>query len=125
VVFEPGLQTMTGARALQYVRIRAPDSDFGRIRRQQEIMSALASRVQDPARALRTGRALFACPGAQTDVSPADAVSLAALAGTGGDARFDLLDESLVTPTVMPSGAQVLMPRWDRIRPAVASILGG
>ena len=125
IEFEPGLQMMSGSRALQYVRTRSPDSDFGRIRRQHEVMTALATRLHEPGPALRIGRAVFGCPGARSDVSVADAVWLAALASTGGEPRFHLLDESLVTPSVLPSGAEVLLPRWDRIRPAVAEIFGG
>lgn len=125
LVFEPGLQVMSGSRALQYVRTRAPDSDFGRIRRQHEVMTAVAARMHEPGPALRIGRALSGCPGARSDVSVADALSLAALATIGGEPRFHLLDESLVTASVLPSGAEVLLPRWDLIRPAVAEIFGG
>jgi polyisoprenyl-teichoic acid--peptidoglycan teichoic acid transferase len=47
VFFEPGIQRMDGARALQYARIRHMDSDFQRARRQQEIMLAAARRIQE------------------------------------------------------------------------------
>ncbi len=46
VVFEPGPQRMNGARALIYARTRHPDSDFGRMHRQQQLMSAIGSRLR-------------------------------------------------------------------------------
>ena len=46
VVFEPGPQRMGGARALIYARTRHPDSDFGRMHRQQQVMAAIGSRLQ-------------------------------------------------------------------------------
>jgi LCP family protein required for cell wall assembly len=125
VVFDKGLQTMNGERALEYARTRAPDSDFGRIRRQQQVLGAIAERVHNPLAAARVGRAILAdCPDAGTEVSIADLALFGALGGSGAPPRFQLLDESTVTPVTLPSGAQVLQPRWDRIRPVVADLFG-
>lgn len=125
VVFEKGRQTMTGERALQYARTRAPDSDFGRIRRQQQVLAAIADRVHNPAVAANVARAAIArCPDAGTEVSLADVALFGGLGVMTGAPRFQLLDESTVTPVTLPSGAQVLQPRWDRIRPVVADIFG-
>lgn len=123
VVFEKGQQKIAGARALQYVRTRAADSDFGRIRRQQQVVGALAARLRDPMAAVQvSGVLLGRCAGAGTDLSPADLAALAAVGGSGGEPAFHMLGESMVSPTVLPSGAQVLMPRWERIRPLMAEI---
>jgi len=125
VVFDKGPQNMTGERALEYVRTRAPDSDFGRIRRQQQVLGAIAERVHNPVVAARVGRALIAkCPDVGTEVSLADLALFGALGANGGAPRFQLLDETTVTPVTLPSGAQVLEPRWDRIRPVVADLFG-
>lgn len=44
--FKPGPEHMTGERALYYSRFRdGPDGDFGRIRRQQQVMMAVANRL--------------------------------------------------------------------------------
>ena len=43
-----GCQTLDGADALGYVRVRKIDSDFGRIERQQEFLKALAAKVAEP-----------------------------------------------------------------------------
>lgn len=44
--FKPGWEHMTGERALYYARFRdGPDGDLGRIRRQQQVMLAVAQRA--------------------------------------------------------------------------------
>jgi anionic cell wall polymer biosynthesis LytR-Cps2A-Psr (LCP) family protein len=44
--FLPGPQQMDGATALMYSRIRHPDSDFERLRRQQAVVVAAIDRVR-------------------------------------------------------------------------------
>jgi len=46
VEFKPGPQTMDGERALIYSRIRHPDSDFERARRQQSVVVAIAQKLR-------------------------------------------------------------------------------
>lgn len=41
IVIEPGLQHMDGVHALRYARTRHQDSDYGRMRRQQQVLVAL------------------------------------------------------------------------------------
>lgn len=45
VHFLPGLQHMDGITALTYSRIRHPDSDFVRLRRQQAVLAGIADRL--------------------------------------------------------------------------------
>ncbi|NJM07473.1 LCP family protein [Candidatus Gracilibacteria bacterium] len=45
--FAAGEQTMDGATALMYSRIRHPDSDFERVRRQQSIIVAIGQKLRD------------------------------------------------------------------------------
>lgn len=125
IVFDSGRQTIDGARALQYVRTRAPDSDFGRIRRQQQVISAIIDRLHSPAVAVQIAHAVIArCPDSGTEVSLADIALFGAVGAASGAPRFQVLDESTVTPLTLPSGAQVLQPRWDRIRAVVADLFG-
>lgn len=44
--FLPGKQHMDGATALMYSRIRHPDSDYDRIKRQQQVLLAIGIRLQ-------------------------------------------------------------------------------
>jgi LCP family protein required for cell wall assembly len=45
--FLPGPQQMDGATALMYSRIRHPDSDFARMRRQQAVLVAVMARLRE------------------------------------------------------------------------------
>ncbi|HMO57035.1 MAG TPA: LCP family protein [Roseiflexaceae bacterium] len=47
VHFLAGPQEMDGARALQYARIRHPDSDFARMQRQQQVILAAGRRLRE------------------------------------------------------------------------------
>ncbi len=47
VRFAPGLQSMDGATALTYCRVRHPDDDFARHRRQQAVLLAIAARLRE------------------------------------------------------------------------------
>jgi anionic cell wall polymer biosynthesis LytR-Cps2A-Psr (LCP) family protein len=53
--FLPGSQQMDGATALMYSRIRHPDSDFERMRRQQAVVVATMARIreQNPMQSLK------------------------------------------------------------------------
>jgi LCP family protein required for cell wall assembly len=46
--FEPGVQHMDGERALQYARTRHGDDDYQRAERQQQVISALSSKLLNP-----------------------------------------------------------------------------
>jgi LCP family protein required for cell wall assembly len=47
VRFAPGPQPMDGATALTYCRVRHPDDDFARHRRQQAVLLAIVARLRD------------------------------------------------------------------------------
>ena len=47
IAFEAGTQHMDGERALQYARTRHADNDFGRNRRQQQVLVAISQRIQE------------------------------------------------------------------------------
>ncbi len=78
--FLPGPQTMNGDQALMYSRIRHPDSDFERMRRQQEVLLAVARKVRERGivRNLLEANQLTAAlqPYVRTDMPPATALRL-------------------------------------------------
>ncbi len=124
--FEPGRQRFSGTRALQYVRTRSADSDFARVRRQQQVLGAFAERLHNPVNAARAGAVLAKeCPGSGSELGAGDLLALGALASTGGSPKLRAVDESMVTPTMLPSGAAVLLPQWDAIRLVVREVIGG
>jgi polyisoprenyl-teichoic acid--peptidoglycan teichoic acid transferase len=58
IEFEPGRQRLDGTRALQYVRTRHADSDFGRAERQQQVLSAMGAALREQPLPLRPFAAL-------------------------------------------------------------------
>lgn len=58
VHFPAGLQHLDGTRALQYVRTRHADNDFGRAQRQQQVIQAIVQAVRDKPLLLRPFTAL-------------------------------------------------------------------
>jgi LCP family protein required for cell wall assembly len=113
-----GLQHMDGKLALEYARSRHQDSDLGRNFRQQQILLGLRQQItslsllvhfEDLASELNDS--------VRTDLSLDQLGSLAQLAK-----RIDVksiatcqIDGTMVTDTILPSGADVLMPQWDLI----------
>ncbi|MBA2449949.1 MAG: LCP family protein [Chloroflexi bacterium] len=121
VRFEPGPQLMDGGRALEYARTRNPDNDLGRIRRQQQVVVALRQQLLQ-LRALPALPAIVGgCRNFQSDLQPLDYVNLANAVRQLGesDITLSLIDEQMAFDGVAPSGALVLVPRWDRIRSLV------
>lgn len=59
VQIEPGVQKMDGNTLLQYARFREDEeSDFGRVRRQQQVVTALADQVKDVTSILKLPKAV-------------------------------------------------------------------
>src|SRR5438309_11914207 len=74
-----GRQHMDGDIALKYARTRHQDSDFGRIARQQQVLSAVRSALLSPINWPRIPAVAFAAKQAiQTDVSPLGAIAIPA-----------------------------------------------
>lgn len=78
--FLPGVQTMDGDRALTYSRIRHPDSDFQRMRRQEAVVLAIARKIRTRGmlRNLSEADQLTSAlrPYMRTDMSPTMALNL-------------------------------------------------
>lgn len=119
-----GLQHMDGRTALQYARSRHSDSDFGRNSRQQQVLLSLRqtglnlnilSKLNEIAGELSDA--------VKTDLSPMEVGSLAQLGREIGPESIQtvLIDANMVNEVILEeSGAQVLMPRWELIRPKIA-----
>ena len=78
--FTPGTEVMNGERALMYSRIRHPDSDFERMRRQQSVLVGIARKLHERGalanlhEADKITAALY--PFVRTDLPPALALNL-------------------------------------------------
>jgi polyisoprenyl-teichoic acid--peptidoglycan teichoic acid transferase len=123
VVFEPGKQWLNGERALEYARSRYGDTDFGRMRRQQQVLSAIREQALQVKSLTALPQAVRACSGMASDLNLLDLVALGAAAREirPSDIAMRVIDERLAIPYTAPSGAAVLLPRWDDIRALVKS----
>lgn len=124
IEFPAGRVRMDGGTALIYARIRHDSSDFQRMRRQQQVLFAVRDRLLAPeALPQLPALAQLAWNSVRTDLSLDD---LALLGCVGpqidrANIRMTTIGESLVTPTRLADGAQVLMPRLDQILPVLTS----
>jgi LCP family protein required for cell wall assembly len=121
-----GRQHMDGEMALQYVRARHESSDFSRMRRQQQVLLAVRDKALRldiipslPELIPLLGRTF------STDLPLEHLLGLANLASQiqVQDVQLRVIDESLTVPYVAPDGAQVLLPKVDRIRAMLREIV--
>jgi LCP family protein required for cell wall assembly len=117
-----GLQRMDGHTALQYARSRHADSDIGRNFRQQEVLLAIKKEGLNldvlanlPELAEQLGDAV------RTDLLPLQVGSLAQLSRSidADSVQTVVIAGDMIRETTLPSGASVLVPRWEVIRPAI------
>jgi LCP family protein required for cell wall assembly len=125
VAFEPGFQWMDGERALQYARTRHGDSDFGRMRRQQLVLSALRTQLITLQRLPVLPSVIDGCRGFSSDLPLIDLMALAFTARSIPEENIQLtaIDERLARPSILPNGASVLTADWNEIRALVRSTL--
>lgn len=112
VRFEAGWNYLTGRRALDFLRIRRPDTDFGRMSRNRAFLEGVFSRLSSPAGLVRLP---FLLPeikkGVSTDIGPIGQLRVAwAMARClPGGIRWDTIERSEVLPQTIATGAQVLV----------------
>ncbi|MBI3978581.1 MAG: LCP family protein [Chloroflexi bacterium] len=126
--FDAGSQLMDGKRALEYVRTRHADSDFGRITRQQAVLLAIFDKKLTPDEIIQIPKlAESACLGLKTDLSTVELMRFALyLRNIPRDQIVTkVIDRSLISPYVTEGGAEVLLPAMDRLRPTVRRMFGG
>jgi LCP family protein required for cell wall assembly len=92
VYFRPGKQHMTGRRALMYARTRHQDSDYGRMKRQQVVLSAIGKKLLREPLLVRLPELLdIAKENLWTNLKTGDLPDLAALAE-----QVDLKDMEMI-----------------------------
>ena len=126
IMIPAGRQHLNGELALAYARTRHPDSDFGRMGRQQQVIAAILSKMRGPAGLLRAPLLVGTIQKAtRTDLTSADYVSLgpAAFDLSGDRMRRLVIGPDLVTPVTGSDGAELLQTS-PRLRTAVAAFLG-
>jgi LCP family protein required for cell wall assembly len=118
VVFNVGRQRLDGERALEYARTRYGDTDFGRMRRQQHIVAGLREQALQVRSIGAVTQIASTCGGMSSDLNFLELVALGAAMRDirPSDISFRVIDETMASRYIAPSGADVLLPRWDNIR---------
>lgn len=120
-----GVQHMDGDMALAYARTRHGDSDFGRMKRQQQLIKA----IRDQALTLNVIPKIPALWQAKEDMVQTDLTldKIIALAQIAKDVKTEnirsaVVDESMALGITTPGGAMVLWPDRERIREVIADL---
>jgi LCP family protein required for cell wall assembly len=127
-----GKHTLDGATALKYARTRHDSNgDFGRARRQQQVILAIRDRMQDPrvfASMIWSAPDLIADFGTsiRTDMTLDQMQQLAVLAMKidRNNIKSAVLDQKFTDFATTPDGAQVLVARRDQIAALRQSFFG-
>ena len=117
-----GRQHMDGELALKYARTRHGSSDFDRAKRQQQVLLA----VRDKALQLNLLPKLpelmvLLADTVETDLQPNEILNLAQIGLNIGqdNVRSAVIDQNMTLRHVTPTGADVLLPKRDKIRPLI------
>jgi len=124
-MFAAGTHELDGTQALAFVRDRSGSDDFSRQKHAQIFISAAIKSMLNPAKWLRIPAVMTATIQAlDTNIPfyawPRLLYGMAFSAVFGFEAQT--LDRNWVTPWVTDQGAQVLIPNWDLINPAIEEI---
>lgn len=118
VHFAAGPQRLDGRRALQYARMRNPDSDFGRIHRQQQVVMAVRQKLLEPATWPKLPSVIQTLYGSvRTDMPLHEIIALINVARgiDTDDIILRTIDNTMVKATTLSSGTEVLIPNWGVI----------
>ncbi len=121
-----GCVHMDGSLALKYARTRKADSDFERARRQQQIILTVRDKVLSlnllPSLLPKIPELLRTLSDSvQTDIPMDELIQLARMVRDMDTATIKtaVIDETMTVPQITPTGAYVLLPVREKIRPVV------
>ncbi len=120
----PGPQHLSGQQALEYVRSRHADlvGDFGRSARQQQVLSALKSKLVNPDIVTQLPQIAKDLDGyVKTDMQLSDVLKLMYFARALDPNKIQhvILDPPYSTPTNLPSGESIVQPNCSAIVPVL------
>ena len=123
--FEAGWNYLDGKRAIRYLRIRRPDTDFGRIRRNQQFTAAVAQKLRSPAAIVGALRAIpYAAWGLDTDIRPTKALRLICKIPSLKNIEWSSISREDITPQTLPTGSQILVAEPTALKEAGLKLLG-
>lgn len=111
--FESGWNYLDGSRALEFIRLRRPDTDFGRMGRNRKLLEALVAQVRGPGGTWRVTRLLPTLFGVlRSDLGLLEKVRVAWVFYRCAERPISWrsLAPDEVEPCVTAQGAQVLLP---------------
>ena len=123
--FDAGFQHMDGKAALEYARSRLSTSDFDRSHRQMQIILAVREKALRLNLIPRVPELMVTMADiVQTDLQPGNIITLARLGGEieQENLKSAIIDHTMTVEHVTPSGAQVLLPIREKIRPVVEEL---
>lgn len=127
IFLHPGLQRMDGQTALWYARTRHADTDYHRVRRQQQVVFALKQAGLQP-HLLRRAPELLSIVGKhiETDMGLPQALALALVAKDIelSKTTHRVIDETMTTSSIVNGGTQVEIPNQAAVRAAVREVFG-
>jgi LCP family protein required for cell wall assembly len=122
-----GPHLLDGDQALAFVRERESTDDFHRMAQGQLLLKAALTQMMRPDRWSRIP-AVAAAMGhlIQTNVPVWDWPRLGLAVLRSGVSGIDnrVISRGMVQPYITSGGADVLLPRWDQIRPVVSQMFG-
>jgi LCP family protein required for cell wall assembly len=123
----PGEQVLDAATALSYVRSRL-DQDYGRMGRQQEVITDLVARLVDPEADVNLGELVAGLESVETDLPLGDLPTLIEIARRAQDATVQrmLVDppDLIVQEGDLGDGrGYILVPDIEAIRQAVTELI--
>lgn len=124
----PGLVHMDGATTLWYVRSRKTTSDLDRLRRAQEVISGIGSKLLSQGGLAHLPQVYAAFRDAVvTDLTLQDVTSLLPLFQKADPSRVQryAIGINQLLPFITTNGADVVLPQPDAIRQMLLQALGG
>jgi LCP family protein required for cell wall assembly len=125
---EPGEQELDAQTALAYVRTRV-DQDYGRVRRQGEVIVGVLDRLADPEREVNVAAVIDGLDSFETDLPLDELPTLVELARRAGDASVEQV--VLEPPEYIgfegdrgDGRGYILEPNIDAIREVAAELIG-
>ena len=124
---DAGPQELDAATAMKYVRTRI-DADYGRMRRQQEVIAALVGRLTDPERNVDVASLLEGFQSLETDLPLEELPTLLELARRARDAEVQnlVIEPPLITfeGDAGDGRGYILEADFDAIRTEVQGLIG-
>jgi len=126
--FPAGQVHLDGSAALIYARIRHDSSDFQRMRRQQQVLFAVRGKLLSPETIPHLpALAQILFNSVDTDLTFEDIALLGCLGPQISQSAIQswVIDTSMVQPSTLKDGAQILLPKMDAILPILQNFNTG